>query len=89
MTFFKVGLVGRGTLALATLSSHQGTLLRPKIWFLSWLRLSRLSTQSCRSLSPSEEAVELEEVEVVDAEVVAVMEEEVGVGVDGECVAVL
>ena len=63
-------------------------LLRPRIWFLSYLRPSRLSIQSFRSLSPSEEDVELEEAEVGDVEVVAVMEEEV-VGADGECVALL
>ena len=47
-----------------------------------------MSIQSFRSLSPSEEDVELEEAEVGDVEVVAVMEEEV-VGADGECVALL
>jgi len=70
----QVALVARATPAPATLSSPPGTLPRPKIWCLFSLKLSRLSTRSCRSSSLSEEAVEVAEVEVEDAVAEDVME---------------
>ena len=62
-------------------------LLRPKILCLFCLRLSKLSTPSCRSLSPSGEVVVEEVAGAEDVVVVAAMvaEEEAG---DGECFCV-